>query len=200
MFKRHWFPIIDIVPAHGIRWVRAWDLAATEQKTKDTTTGPAYTAGVLLGRDYQGMFYVKHAVRIREGGLGVYNCIRNTAEQDGSHVEIDMPQDPGQAGKTQAAAMVSMLAGFKAFASPETGSKETRAEPLAAQAEAGNIKIVRGPWNEEFLSELETFPASKYKDQVDALSRAFARHIRVPYIPLVAAVVVSGGPRNIPGS
>ena len=37
------------------------------------------------------------------------------------------------------------------------------------------MKLVRGPWNEAFLQELETFPAGKYKDQVDAASQGFSR-------------------------
>jgi len=31
---------------------------------------------------------------------------------------------------------------------------------MSAQAEAGNVKIVRGLWNDEFLRSLENFPAS----------------------------------------
>ncbi len=56
---------------------------------------------------------------------------------------------------------------------PATGDKETRAKPVSAQAEAGNVKIVRGLWNDEFLRELENFPAGKHDDCVDALSGAY---------------------------
>lgn len=56
----------------------------------------------------------------------------------------------------------------------ETGDKTTRASPASAQAGAGNIKVVRGPWNEAFFTELENFPSPKtHDDQVDALSGAF---------------------------
>jgi hypothetical protein len=44
---------------------------------------------------------------------------------------------------------------------------------VSAQAEAGNVKIVRGLWNDEFLRELENFPAGKHDDCVDALSGAY---------------------------
>lgn len=172
MFKRAWFTIVKAAPA-GMKWVRGWDLAAS------ITTEAAYTAGVKLGRDATGRFCIGHAVRGRETGAGVRRLILNTASIDGRSVEIDLPQDPGQAGKTQAQDFIAMLAGYTAFASPETGDKETRAQPIAAQAEAGNVSIVEGPWNEELLAELESFPASKFKDQVDALSRAFGRLVRV---------------------
>jgi hypothetical protein len=53
--------------------------------------------------------------------------------------------------------------------------KETRAKPISAQTEAGNVKIVRGLWNDEFLRVLENFPAAKHDDEVDALSGAYER-------------------------
>ena len=55
---------------------------------------------------------------------------------------------------------------------PATGDKETRAKPISAQAEAGNVKLVRGPWNAEFLRVLESFPVGKHDDEIDALSGA----------------------------
>jgi phage terminase large subunit-like protein len=33
--------------------------------------------------------------------------------------------------------------------------------------------LARGAWNRDFIDEHETFPAGKYKDQVDAVSGAF---------------------------
>jgi phage terminase large subunit-like protein len=49
-----------------------------------------------------------------------------------------------------------------------------RAQPLAAQAEAGTVKIVEGNWNRDYLDELCSFPEGK-ADQVDASSAAFNR-------------------------
>jgi predicted phage terminase large subunit-like protein len=65
-------------------------------------------------------------------------------------------------------------------ASRETGSKLTRASPVAAQIEAGNLAIVRAGWNHSFLDELRDFPFGRKDDQVDALARAFGMLIDVP--------------------
>jgi phage terminase large subunit-like protein len=46
---------------------------------------------------------------------------------------------------------------------------------LAAQAEGGNLWLVRGSWNDQFVAEACLFPNGRYKDQVDAASRAFGR-------------------------
>lgn len=182
MFQRSWWEVVEAAPA-GNRTVRGWDLAGTEAKKKGPnatlTGGPAWTAGVKLSRDRHGVFYIEHIARDRKSGNGVKEMIKNTAIQDGKRVEQDLPQDPGQAGKAQATDMVSMLAGYLAYASVETGDKITRARPVAAQAEAGNIKVVAGPWNEAFFAESDLFPAGAYKDQIDALSRAFARFVKV---------------------
>jgi len=99
--------------------------------------------------------------------------IVNTASQDGYECVISIPQDPGQAGKSQAAYLSRKLAGFIVKTSTESGDKITRAMPFAAQAEAGNVDILKGAWNEDFLSELTVFPNGT-RDQVDASSRAFA--------------------------
>jgi predicted phage terminase large subunit-like protein len=64
------------------------------------------------------------------------------------------------------------LTGFIVKTSPESGSKELRAAPLAAQAEAGNVDVLEGEWNEAFFEEANIFPNGT-KDQIDAASRAF---------------------------
>jgi len=58
--------------------------------------------------------------------------------------------------------------------SPESGDKATRAAPIASQANAGNLSLLRATWNRPFLDELAAFPSAAHDDQVDALSRAFA--------------------------
>ena len=69
---------------------------------------------------------------------------------------------------------IRALAGYTVRADKVTGSKLERAQPLAAQAEVGNVKLVRGAWNEPFLQELHAFPTKGVPDdQVDAASGAF---------------------------
>ncbi len=165
MFKRAWFQVVKAIP-NGTRFVRGWDLGAT-QGAGD------YTAGVKVGRKSDGGFVIAGCTREQLSSGGVRSLIANTASQDGQQCIVSIPQDPGQAGKDQAQSIVRSLAGYTAKSSPETGDKETRAMPLAAQAEVGNVEILEGEWNEEFLDELCTFPSSKYDDQVDAASRAF---------------------------
>lgn len=185
LFKREWFADKIITQAAaGTVWVRHWDLAATKKVTA------ARTAGVKLGRQPDGTFVVGHVVKTQEEGNKVRTLISFTAEVDGTEVRISLPQDPGQAGKVQAQDMVAMLAGYKASAEPETGDKVTRAEPFSSQCEAGNVYLVRGPWNDEYLDELCMFPGGSFKDQVDATSGAFGKLLNAK-----AAVKVTLPPR-----
>ncbi|MBI4473401.1 MAG: terminase, partial [Acidobacteria bacterium] len=52
-------------------------------------------------------------------------------------------------------------------------NKVTRARPFAAQAEAGNVFLLQGAWNEAYLDEVANFPTGKFKDQADGSSGAF---------------------------
>ena len=164
MFKRAWFREVEAIPA-GTEFMRGWDLASTEGAGD-------YTVGVKIGRTPEGRFVIADVTRDRLSPAGVERLLVNTASQDGRDCRISIPQDPGQAGKQQAAYLVGKLAGYSIKATPETGAKEKRAEPLAAQAEAGNVDILKAPWNAAFYDEATIFPNGR-KDQIDAASRAF---------------------------
>ena len=168
MFKGHWFEIVDAAPA-GLTYVRDWDLAGTVEKAgKD----PDWTVGVKMGRDAAGFHYITDIRRFRGSPHEVQTAIMNTAAQDGTNCIVSLKQDPGQAGKAQAEALTRMLNGYIVKVTQETGSKEVRSLPFAAQCEAGNVKIVAGPWVQPFIDEIEVFPFGRHDDQVDAASSA----------------------------
>jgi len=173
LFKRHWFEgkIIKAAPA-GTVWWRHWDLAASTKKSS------ARTAGVKMGRTPDGKFIVAHVIKTQAEGAQVRSLIKSTAEIDGYEVGISLPQDPGQAGKVQKSDFIAQLAGWNVRAEPETGDKFTRAEPFAAQCEGGNVYLVEGEWNSDYLDELCLFPGGTWKDQVDASSGAFGRLVK----------------------
>jgi len=161
------------VPADVVKWVRGWDLAATAE---DEGGDPAYTAGVLIGKRKNGRYVVADVINKRLAAADVRQLIKMTAVMDTNkykHVRIRLPKDPGQAGKAQAQSYLRFMAGFDVCAIAESGSKPARAEPVAAQWQAGNFDVVVGDWNEEYFSQLESFPSSKFKDMVDATSSAF---------------------------
>jgi len=166
-FKRDWFAIAGEVPA-GARFVRYWDKAGT-------AGGGAYSAGVLLATA-DGLFYVVDALRGQWSSAQRERIIKQTAEVDRARfgqVQIWVEQEPGSGGKESAEATIRNLVGFPVFADRVTGSKDVRMEPLAAQAEAGNIKLIRGTWNWDWLEEMCAVPSGRYRDQADATAGAF---------------------------
>ena len=171
-FRREWFEIVEAAPA-DLRKVRFWDMAATEPKPgKD----PDYTAGCLMGISPNRTLYIVDMKRFRGTPQANENLIKQTAELDGKAVPIRMEQEPGSSGvKVIDDYRRRVLMGWDFKGIPSSGSKEVRANPVSSQAEAGNIKLVRGTWINDFLDELEGFPGGGHDDQVDGMSGAFAQ-------------------------
>jgi predicted phage terminase large subunit-like protein len=169
VFERQWFEIVKASPSEGRR-VRFWDKAATEG-------GGCFTAGVLINKSKDGIFYVEHVARAQLSALNRNKLIEQTARDDAQRygkVEICVEEEPGSGGKESAEFTIRQLSGFSVYAERPSGDKVERAQPLAAQAEAGNVKLVEGPWNRDYLDELCSFPEGR-ADQVDASSAAFNR-------------------------
>ena len=203
MFQRAWFPIVEVAQVPPmVSMVRAWDLAGT---VKDEKKGndPDYTAGVLMGRTAEGTFYVLDVKRLRGTPQQVQALVRQTAESDGDGVHIHMEQEPGSAGKFVVGEFLRLLAGYVFGGERSTGSKADRALPFAAQAEGGAVKLVRGPWNRDYLDELEVFPFGRHDDQVDATSAAFAKLVDgvYPFLPethpLPRTIVAAGAAAGV---
>lgn len=167
LFKRAWFDVVGAAPAIAYR-VRYWDKAGTEDAGD-------WSCGVKMARHEDGTFTVENVVRGQWSALERERVIKQTAELDGRDVPVWVEQEPGSGGKESAQATIRNLAGWTVRAERVTGDKLTRAQPLAAQCEARNVKLVRGDWNAAYLDELTMFPNGRHDDQVDATSGAFAK-------------------------
>ena len=171
VFQRGWFKVVDAAPSE-IKWVRFWDLAATEKKSG--AHDPDWTAGAKLGL-LDGKYYIEHVTRTRSRWHNVRGLIKQTSEIDGKAVTIGVEQEPGASGKSIVEDIIAMpeLVGFTVRGFPAKGDKVARANPWAAQAEAGNVYLVRGSWDMQgFLDECEMFPDGPHDDRVDAVSGA----------------------------
>ena len=165
--------ILKELPSDIISICRGWDLAATDE---DEDKNAAYTSGVLMAKRACGRYLVVNVVNQQLQAGDVRKLVTSTAQTDNAkygYVRQRLPQDPGQAGKEQAQSYIQMLAGYDVVTKPESGSKEARAEPMAAQWQIGLFDVMEGEWNEAYFDQLESFPASKFKDMVDAGSSAF---------------------------
>ena len=117
-------------------------------------------------------------IRGRWSPAELENKIKATARWDGEETRIRIPQDPGQAGKFQAAYLAGQLRGYSVSSEREEGNKERRADPFAAQCEHRFVKLVAGDWHQAFVDELCAFPNGAHDDQVDVASAAFRALLR----------------------
>jgi predicted phage terminase large subunit-like protein len=165
IFKREWLTnIVDRAPA-GLKWFRGYDLAISTKTTAD------YTASVRMAVDDMGVMYIADGFRRRieypEQRRFIFERI--ATERDTQH---------GIEASGNAEAIVSELRRQRILLRwpfrliKVVKDKTTRALAWSPRAEEGKLKLVRGPWIDEFVEELASFPVGEHDDQVDAVSVA----------------------------
>jgi len=189
MFRKEWFTIVDDWPRDS-RKIRYWDFAATEaKKGKD----PDYTAGCFMA-EKDGQYWIVDMRRDRLTPLNVERLVKSTAEADGRAIPIFIEQEGGSSGVS----LIDhyrreVLKGFTFYADKKGVNKEIRAMPLSAAAEAGNVFLVRGAWNKDFLDEIDLFMTGMedHDDQVDGASGAFEKISSVPQTDALAVPILA---------
>lgn len=173
-FNRSMFQVFDELPGHPVAAVRGWDKAASPPGPSNRD--PDWTRGVRMVRLKDGApvrYVVTDVVSGRMSPNNVDILMKNTASQDGRDTIQMCWVDPGQAGLVDQAHMRRVLDGFTVKFERASKSKEVYAGPLSSQAEAGQIGIMRGKWNNAYFSELEEFPEGRHDDQVDGTNLAY---------------------------
>ena len=164
--KPEWFSVVNAVPQH-VSAVRAWDMAGTEKKLAD------FTSGCLMVEGTDGIYYIVDYRRGQIAAPRVPSFIQSTAFTDSKHTEIVIEEEPAASGKIAASYILGLLTGFPAWTIHPTGDKLTRALPLFAMAEVGRVKLVAGEWNRVFWDEVRAFPSGEHDDMIDAAAHAF---------------------------
>ena len=168
--KREWFKIIDAGTMAGT-FVRAWDFAATTKSTSD------YTVGSLMSR-YGGRTQIHDVKRERIAAGEIPSFVKSVAEADRARLGnlpyfVAWEQEKGSGGPMASGSLIRDLAQFIVVPIPVSGDKITRAMPFLGQAEHGNVDIVRGLWNREWLAEMDTWPNGDHKDQGDSAAHGY---------------------------
>jgi predicted phage terminase large subunit-like protein len=161
--------IVDVLPHYSrLRLVRFWDLAATED-------GGDWTVGGLVAEDIlTGVTVIIDIQRYQLSPAHTERLVQETAKADGPSIPIYIEQEPGSAGKTLIHSYKTrVLKGFSVQGLPATKAKFVRAQPFVAQIEAGTVHMLRAPWNQAFMNEIETWPDGDHDDQVDVCASAY---------------------------
>lgn len=184
LVKRAWLPIVQAAPSQVLGRVRYWDKAAS------TKASAKFTAGVRIAYGADGVIYVEDVKRGQWSTGERRAVMKQTAQLDGIGVVIGIEQEPGSSGLDSVQDDIRLLAGYAAFADRPSGDKDTRLLPLAAQAEAGNVRLLAGAWNEAFIDEMTAIPNGRYRDQADAAAAGFNRLIELIETQEAGVVVV----------
>jgi|TARA_Y100000310_G_scaffold345711_1_gene468669 predicted phage terminase large subunit-like protein len=155
----------NVHPTEIIRSVRYWDKGGTEDG--------AFTGGCLMHKMKNNSFIIEHLVAGLWKATKREEMIKKVAKNDGKKVLIGVEQEPGSGGLESADNTVKNLVGFSVKKDKVTGSKALRAEPYATQVEIGNVYLIKGAWNVDFIKQHELFPMGLRKDFVDCASGAF---------------------------
>lgn len=165
----------------------SFDNAASENEG-DWTAGP-----FMHGPDEDGKYYVE-PWRIQKDPSERNKLMRQRADLLKPRPRsITVPVDPS-AGKEVAQNQIRMFAGYSVRGIPRRKgeTKQLVADPFAAQVNAGNVCVIKGPNDDyfahgekrsfaaDYIEELRQFPAGKHDDWVDSSADAFNTLARVP--------------------
>jgi len=164
--------------------IRAWDLAASVDGKR--------TAGIRMALTVDRRIVIEHVVK-GQWLPGPRNAvIKGIADVDGKAWPIVFELEPGSAGIDQRDHMAQLLAGWTVHSIKATGDKITRAGPFSTQAHAGNVILVRGEWNAEYLDELHAAqPGATFLDQLDSSTLGYnwlaLRYpdVQLPEVPMI---------------
>lgn len=167
IFKGEWFKRCKAsdVPRDADR-CRFWDKAGTQDAGD-------FTASVRGARSKDGRYFVENITNDRLSAYYRDEKIKSVSENDAytvGSVAIRADQDPAQAGKSDAENFRRMLEKYDVQTKVVSGDKVVNARPFASAVESGNVWLVEAPWNDLYISQLESFNKGKFDDLVDASS------------------------------
>jgi len=165
LFKRDWLKIVDQVPKLKF-WIRYWDLAASTKEHRD------YTVGAKVGVDENGCLYVADVIRYRAEWPESRKRILATVAQDGPSTRVGIEKSGMQLAAVQDLRNNDAFLTVPLHEVKPDKDKYSRAMAWAARASNGQLALLAGPWNREFIEESIVFPYGAHDDQIDAVSGA----------------------------
>lgn len=142
---------------------RIWDFGGGKNKEADPTVGMH-----ICGHKITRQIWILDVYRKRASPEATETAVALRGISDGTATEVVIEQEPGASGKQLVAHYANnVLPRHTVRGSLATTSKVVRAQPFLAAAEAGKVKLLRAPWNSDFLDEFDAFPNGDHDDQVD---------------------------------
>jgi phage terminase large subunit-like protein len=205
-FQPDYFEIIHARPQNivsEIEWVDLADTAYPEDMA--LSKRGAATAGIQLALTADSKLIITNIFEFWKEDDERDKSIIQNAKLQSKKVKHIIPQDPGQAGKSQIHIFSIKLPGYNFDGVIERGSKEDRAEPVGNWAKINKIYILDDgrdllfpnkyitTYSEQiqrFITQCCNFPRTKQKDLVDAFSGAYSE-LDIPEVQDKAPIIGS---------
>jgi phage terminase large subunit-like protein len=152
------------------RYVRAWDLASSsDERDKDD---PDYTVGPLLTVTKENgvpHLWVKDLPYLRAEAPRRDALIQSTARADGPSIPQHVEAFGGY--KDAYTTLKAILLGISVVRpSRLPGDKSAKLAPLEPLFDAGNVHLLRAPWNAIFVKHFAEFPDGTHDDVCDGVA------------------------------
>jgi phage terminase large subunit-like protein len=190
VFNKDWFELVNLrdVPLNGAIATRYFDTAGTEKKIGKPD--PDYTAGCLIVRTPNDLYFVMDSIAQQIGPAAVEQLMVDTAKADylwaqrtGVSYSFHWELEPGDAAMRDAAHIGARLRkeipGIIAFPIPSRSDKLLRSKGLAVASRPdpgeryGRVKVVRGEFTERWLNHMHNIPDGKHDDEHDAAAGSY---------------------------
>lgn len=148
---------------------RSWDLATSDKQDNDYVAGAQGAYEFRAPASGGDRFFITHMARFKSRWLGTKEQIGMYGDRDGQGSRIRI-EAVGQAEGLFDEVKKARLGKNIVTCYKPTADKVTRSLPWIAAAEAGQVFVVKGDWNADFIEELRYFPNSAHDDQIDAVS------------------------------
>jgi predicted phage terminase large subunit-like protein len=157
------FGIIEKAP-EGLQWFRYCDLALGETETSD------WNSSIAVAFDAEGNLILRD--RIKEHRLETFLPLVKTAMLSDAekNTEWGIESNAFQKLVVKNFLQDKELVKIRIQSITVDNDKVSRARPWALRAKLGHVKLVRGPWNLDFIREATSFPKGRHDDDVDSVS------------------------------
>jgi predicted phage terminase large subunit-like protein len=160
VFQREWWRYRKVPREKYDQIVTSWDFAVEGNSTSD------YNCGICagkLGADID----ILDVVKVRVGFAGQLQVFKAFAAKH-PYATRHLVEKKAN-GPAVIASIKSQIGGV--IAVEPTGSKYQRADASTPECEAGNVYLLEGAWNLDFVESLSIFPNGANDDDVDAFGQ-----------------------------
>lgn len=164
IFKKEWFEIID--------WKQdfarlKWDFVADTAYTEDESNDPS---GYISYSKYNNDFIIRFAQTEYLEFPDLCKALKSFAEMHGYSPNSIIEVEPKASGKSLVQTLKRETSLNVKDGVPPAKDKVARAKDSSPVVEARRVKLIRGPWNKDFIDQVCTFPNAENDEYVDCLT------------------------------